>query len=327
MKLNYTKDAPLTLPRECLTVLADADAADLRVLLYISACEANGNTFDISSAAEELQLQESEVRSSLKFWRGAGVVKVASKATGAKAKNTDENSKPEKQPREKHRIRYTTDELSTLGETNQDFKTLLDMAQQTAGWIFNQGEIEILAVLFKGLRLSEEYILALLNYFVCRREKSLRYVETAAYGFVDEGIDTAEKLEERLRYLERYEGREGHIRSLFGIGGRALTKKEKECLTAWFDTYAFNDDVIRLAYEKTVGNTGKASIHYANSILKTWHEAGCKTLADVQSNIEKNGSKPKSNPAGNKSSIATQSFDVHDAFQKALERSYSEEKK
>ncbi|MBQ5390527.1 MAG: DnaD domain protein [Clostridia bacterium] len=320
MKLKFLKgETPLALPHDCLPLLADADAADLRVLLHIAACEADGSEFDTAVAADKLQLNESEVRSSVKFWRGAGVLSTAA------AKKTEE--KTEAKPlRETRRTKLNTDELCKISETNAEFAPLLNLAQQTAGWIFNPNEIEIIARLYSELKLSGEYILALINYFICRRERPLRYVEEVAYDYaVKKGITSAKALEERLLWLERFEGRAGRIRSMFGIGSRDLTKDEEAYLTAWFDTYGFSDDVIRLAYEKTVKQIGKASVGYANTILKSWYEEGVKTAADVPKKTQRATAKTSATGA-KQNGIATQSFNVADAFQKALERSYGEKK-
>ncbi len=299
MQLNIQGET-ISLPRSVLDVLADADAADLRVLLYIAGTDA----FDEAAAAEALQLSEAEVRSSVKFWRGAGVL-----ARGAAAKK--ETKVPEKKPlREKKTAKLTTGELCEIAEENAEFKELIDMAQQTAGWMFNTAEIEIIATLYATLRLSVEYILALIGYFIGRKEKPLRYVEKVAYNFIDEGVDTAAALEEKLRWLERFEGRAGKVRALFGIGARELTAREKDYLVNWFDVYGYGDDIIKLAYEKTVNATGKASLAYANGILKKWHAEGVKTADDA----EKGSTKP---------SGVTKTFDVDDVFSKALARSYA----
>lgn len=303
MQLNIEGET-ITLPRSVLDRLTDADAADLRVLLYI----AGKDVFDEAAAAESLQLSEAEVRSSVKYWRGAGVI-----ARGGKTapKKEEKAETPKKPLREKRSMTLSADELCEIAEMNEEFKVLIDMAQQTAGWMFNTSEIEIIASLYANLRLSTEYILALIGYFVKRRERPLRYLEKVAYSFIDEGVDTAKALEEKLRWLEKFEGREGKVRSLFGLGGRELTAKEKDYLVNWFDVYGFSDAMVELAYEKTVNTTGKASIAYANGILKKWHEEGLKTPADVEKGSKKKGGK------------AAQSFDVEDAFAKALNRSYA----
>ena len=319
MKLKFTKgETALALPRECLPLLADADAADLRVLLHIAACEAEAVPFDAGVAADKLQLSESEVRSSVKFWKGAGVLKTAA----AKA----EPSETKKPLRETKKTKLDSEALCKISESVPGFKALLDMAQQTAGWIFNAGEIEIIARLHTELRLSGEYIVALIHYFIGRREKSLRYVEAVAYDYaVKKNITSPKALEERLLWLERFEGRAGKIRAMFGIGARDLTTDEEAALSAWFDTYGFDDEVIRLAYEKTVKQIGKPSIGYAAKILTSWHENGVKTAADVPKKAS-GSQKQSASAAKSKGGIATQSFDVANAFQKALERSYGEKK-
>ena len=166
MKLHFQKEEPsLALPKSCLALLSDADAADLRVLLHIAACEAENTAFDIGTAAEALQLSEGEVRSSVKFWRGAGVLKADS------AKGSSVKKPTEKKPlREKRATRLNTDELCRIAETDSEFTALLDMAQQTAGWIFNTGEIEIIARLYSELKLSGEYILAMIGCLSAERK-------------------------------------------------------------------------------------------------------------------------------------------------------------
>lgn len=92
-----------------------------------------------------------------------------------------------------------------MAKENADFPALLHAAQQTAGWIFNESEIEIIAALYASLRLPGEFILSLIGYFVCKKEMPLRYVEKVAYDLCDKGITTPEALEEWLRRREERE--------------------------------------------------------------------------------------------------------------------------
>lgn len=301
MELNIKNEKKaLCLPEKCLDMLDVADATDLKVLLYIASL--HGGELDAERAAEFLKISAGEVNSSVKFWRGASVI--ASDGTVKK-----ESAKP---IREKRVMRLTTKEVSEIGEKNEEFREFIDLAQQTAGWIFNSAEIEIIASLYANLDLSPEYILSLIGYYICKKEQNIRYLEKVAYSFVDEGITTSAELEEKLRKVEVFDGREGKVRSLFGMGARKLTAKEKAFLDVWFNEYSASDELIALAYEKTVDAIGKPSLPYANSILAAWHEKGIKTPDDVN------------NASGAKSSSASQpqSFDVDEAFKRALERSY-----
>lgn len=332
MKLNIKKgEAALRLPKKCVPLLADADLSDLKVLIYISSLEENEEDFDAKKAAEVLSLSESEIKSSLKFWNGASVLKKASakvkkdEKAEEKAENSAESKTVSRTRRalpEKKDIYFTSGELCEIAEANAEFKKLLDAAQQTAGWIFNEHEIGIIAALYVSLRLSSEYILALIGYYVTLREKPLRYLEKVAYSLIDEGIDTPEALEEKLRYLEKYEGYEGMVRRLFGLGSRSLIEKERVMLSSWMNEYGYGEDIVKKAYEITVNNTGKASLSYANTILKNWFEAGVKKVSDIKKTTAE---APKKTTR--QGTATARSFNVDDALNKALERSYKGDKK
>ncbi len=321
MKLNFKKgDEGLCIPKSCIPLLTDADICDLRVLLCAASLESAGEKLDAEKIAGELGISASEASSSLKFWHGAGVIKksTAKKNDDAPVKKEE---KADKRPlREKKALHLTTDELCEVAEENPEFKALLDAAQQTAGWIFNTSEIETVASLYTTLRLSGEYILALISYYVCRREKPLRYIEKVAQTLIEEGIDSPKALEEKLIYLERYEGYEGMVRRLFGLGSRALSSREKVFISSWLNDFEYGEDIVREAYERTVNNTGKASISYAHTIMQNWHAGSVKTVSDIAAM-----SGAKTNAATTRAGTATlNEYDAEAAFEKALKRSYKQ---
>lgn len=150
------------------------------MLLLLARAEADGGEFDPSAAANELGIAESDVRSSLKFWRGAGVLgralrkkAISAEAAGAPpesaaaADTANTRALPERRA-----AKYTSEELCRIASADEGFRVLIDMAQQTAGHIFNTPEIEIIAGLYSHLGLSAEYILTLLNYYVKRKGKT-----------------------------------------------------------------------------------------------------------------------------------------------------------
>lgn len=50
----------------------------------------------------------------------------------------------------------------------------------------------------------------------------------------------------------------------------------------WLQEYKLPLDVVKLACERTVMQTGKASFAYADRILENWKKAGVSSVADVQ---------------------------------------------
>ena len=91
----------------------------------------------------------------------------------------------------------------------------------------------------------------------------------------------------------------------------------------------FEPDVIREAYDITVMQTGKRSLPYMNEILDAWSKAGLKTVEECREHSErtkpeaKGGEKKSSRRAENKPRYGN--FDIDEAFQNALLRSYGDE--
>lgn len=324
LKIDGKQNNPI-LPRAVEPLLADADAADLRVLIYAALRDADGEDFEPKDAAEALALTESEVRSSVKFWRGAGLLGASRRPAAEKADAAvpaaaaDVPAPADKPLRNKAPMQLSGAELCRVAKENADFSDLLHAAQQTAGWIFNESEIGIVASLYASLHLPGEFILNLIGYYVCKKEMPLRYVEKVAYDLCDKGITTTAALEEWLRRREESETHEGIVRRLFGLGQRTLTEKERAAVDSWFGLLGYGEDMVRAAYEKTVNTIGKASIAYAASILRAWHEAGYKTPADVEAAKGAKRAKPAA-----KGGKQPQSFDTEDFFEKAIRRSYGE---
>ena len=328
MRLVFKKgEGVFTLPLSCMNAAAFADANDLRLLLYVAACESEDKAFDTAEAAEALSVSEADIKASVKYWCGAGVLKKGKpqkEITAEKGTADVQKTVHRRALLQNGEVSFTSSELCEIAEMNGDFKELTDMAQQTAGWMFNTKDIEVIADLYSNLMLSSEYILALIGYFVKKREKPLRYLVKVANDYINDGIDSAPALEERLQWLEKFDGRAGKVRSMLGMGAREFSKKEKEFLAHWFDELKVSDEMLEKAYEITVDNTGKASFSYINKILENWHNDGIKKLSDLAKNTKAPQKSVKTTRAG---TATARTFDPDEAFKKALERSYNGENK
>ncbi len=339
-KWNYGQGVlvlPSTVPE------ADATPEQLRVLLWLAS--------DPTLFAKPAQLarlagaDRDEIGDILDFWQSVGVLsngKEAQESKKAQRKPTDKPAKPaidtkkttsatetkpaleakpaaEAKPaflaRADELPNYSTAELSDLLEKSQSLRMLIEEAQNTWGKIFNPYETTILVGLSDYLGLDNEYILLLLAH--CKRvgKKSLREVEYYALRLVDKGITDATALEEYIKCNEMRRSIEGKIRTMFGLGSRAFTTKEETMINNWA-SYGYGEDIIRRAYDITVGTAKEASIPYANSILKCWHSEGLDTAAQIDAKLD--AEREKKGQA-----VMTGSFDTDDFFEAALKRSYS----
>ena len=118
-------------------------------------------------------------------------------------------------------------------------------------------EIELLYSFYDWLGLPCEVIVMLLSYAAKQGKVGKRYLETVAIDWADKGIDTFDKAEEYITQLEEIGSNEHKIRTILGIYDRALTQTEKKYISAWTEELNISPELVSLAYDKTVENTGK----------------------------------------------------------------------
>ena len=266
----------------------------------------------------------SEVRASLKFWRGAGVVENSSKKRTRTEEKTEkaEKTKPVTAHRngaiEKSNITedYSARELADIMEKRIVTAELVDEAQRIMGKMFRTYDIGILVGIVERLGYDEEAVLVILNYIAGKGKKAMRYAETLAMALYDEGITETSAVIERIGKMERAGEVVTQIKTLYGIGERALTATEKRLFSAWTESFAYDIEVIRLAYDITVDNTQKPVPKYTNTILEHWNSEGLRTADEVRKYLDRQKSE--------KSGGVAKSYDADDFFEAALKRSYEE---
>lgn len=318
-KINYGASVGC-FPKSALEVVKRAGADEMKVLLFLCSCEGNA---DERKLVKLTGCKSESVRDALCFWRGAGIIDPAEGEPTPVAETEEtvtSTPEPEKKPETKKKLQrseelpnYTSKELSDILEKRSDTATLINECQNIMGKIFNVREINVLIGLCDYLTLDTEYIMILLTYCMSIGKKNLHFAEKLAFSLYDAGICTSEQLSEELRRRELAESAEGRIRTLFGIGERAFTSKEKKLISAWIGDMGYPIEIIERAYEATADATGKGSIPYANSILERWYSEGLKTLEDIEASIaKKKGEKSEG------------SFNTDDFFDAAIRRALGE---
>ena len=322
MKLNFQQDV-LVLPGAVLSHIADADAAAMRVLLWLAS--------DLTLVEKPKQLakladcDQKSLKAILHFWKMYGVLVEDAEEAIATVAVVEETPKREEKPkralvrRADELPNYTSTELAELMEKRASVRALVDEGQQVFGKMFNPSEVNVLVGMLDYLGMDEESILLLLAY--CKRigKTNLRAVEKYAYGLADRGITDAEGMEEEIRRAEAMHEFEGQVRAMFGMQKRALTSRESKMLSAWM-SFGYGADVVRMAYEMTVNATNEPSVAYANAILERWNAEGLKTTEQIEQAL----AEEKAKKEGKRTQELGNSFDTDDLFEAALRRSFND---
>ena len=316
------------LPERLSETLSNADETDLRILVSLMMLADNKGVASVSALSEVLGLDKSSITGSLKYWRGAGIIENARETSDTeKSDDLSETKKESSRIKTAHRNgaveksgtldTYSSGELASIMEKRRVSAQFIDEAQRVVGKMFRTYDTGILVGIVDRLGFEEEAVLVILNYIVGKGKKTMRYAETVAMALYDEGITETADVIERIGKMERAGEVISQIRTLYGIGDRALTTTEKKFFTAWTENFAYDIDVIRMAYDITVDNTQKPLPKYTNTILERWHAEGLRTADEVRKYLERQS-------AERGASTVAKSYDTDDFFEAALQRSYED---
>ena len=316
----------ICLPEIPQKLLLRAGKTELRLLYALASDPTLADSFEerADALAEEFKTSKSSLDSALGFWIGAGVLSREKDGESTAAEHREEERptpapapvEAPKRTRVTELPEYTGEELTKMLERRGELAELIEEAQRELGKVFNVTETQLLVSIAEGLGLDDEYVLSLLAY--CKRidKANMRYVEKMACSLYDKGITKADSLEEYLKEIDAAASAEGQIRKMFGIGARAFTSRESKCINDWINTFGFNIEMIKCAYEETVNNTASPSISYANKVLENWYAEGVKTPDDVKLKKEKRNGSQKGGQAT--------SFNVDDFFTAAINKGFGD---
>ncbi len=192
--------------------------------------------------------------------------------------------KPQIQP---ERPAYSENDIQkAIHESKGAFSKLIGEAQRRLGRTLSTEELKTLLSFTDYLRLPTDVVGLLLSYCVerCRRRgvraPSMRAIEKEAYYWADNAIDNLETACFYVQQQLQLHTRISQLRIVLQLEHRRLTAAEEQYLASWIKM-GFQDEAIRMAYERTCLNTGALKWNYMNSILKSWHEKGLHTVQQI----------------------------------------------
>ena len=186
---------------------------------------------------------------------------------------------------------YSLADITAALAGEATFSALADEVERRLGKKLSTPDLKTLFTLYDHLALPPEVILLIVGW--CQRETEQKYgpgrkpflssIRKEAFRWARAGIDTADAAEAHLKKLLASRTREGELTRLLDLPNRPLVERERNYLSAWTEM-GFDNEALRLAYEKTVMGTASKSMdwRYMNGILRRWHEKGLHTVAQIQ---------------------------------------------
>ncbi len=285
----------LLLPNEILSMSAQAarllvDSGDGDgALLYLALLSSGG---DGTKAAARLGWSEGRLRPAWERLAALGLA-AAPAAPAPPPPSKEDNRLPE----------YSREELTAAQEREPQFRGLCRELEGMLGRVFTDNDLKCLYTMYDHLGLPPEVIIQLTGWAI-RRERRLKNnpaacprmpsIQREAFKWKRLGADTLDRAEAYLRRQEGVDQREWDILQAVGVTDRRpAVEREREYIAAWVEM-GVSDELIRLAYERTVYQKNAMNWPYMNKILQSWHQAGYRSQAQVEA---EDRPAPRSKPA------------------------------
>ena len=184
---------------------------------------------------------------------------------------------------------YRTEDVAVLLEDRSSgFAVVCDEVERRLQKKLNIVELKTLLTLYDHLALPTEVILTLVGW--CCEEQERKYgpgrkpfmsqIKKEGFVWARKGVDTIERADAHITRLTQLRSRESEVLRLLDISPRPLVEREKTYIAAW-DEMGFDNETIRMAYERTVLKKQSMDWTYMNGILRRWHEKGLHTAAAI----------------------------------------------
>ena len=302
---------------------AEASADELRVLLAL--IEAQGDFGSESALAKKAGVSRARCMGALAFWEEAGVIK-RDDGSPRVSEEFGERLKEGEIFEEESLVVAERIRDENLAEVLDECARLMGLA------VLSNTEIKQITALNTQYSLSAEYIMTLAADMASRGRLRAARLTSEAIKLAGSGVDNVELLEIYIKNRQENSGAEWEIRRIMGIYNRTLTKSERERFARWSNEFGYSAEIITEAYDIAVDATGGKNVSaYMDKILTAWHEAGCKTVSEClakregdRATLSEAKSAPKKKAKSSADTPRYGNYDINDAFNKALARSYGE---
>lgn len=283
----------LLLPHEVLSMTAQAarrlvEAGDGDcALLYLALLQGGGSP---DQAARQLDWAQGRLEAA--FARLTAMGLAAGDCPAAPQPALQDERPPE----------YTRGDIADALEREHSFHGLYQEMERMLGRVFSDTDLKSLYTIYDYLALPVEVIFLLAGYVVraSRRQRGgeaplprMTEVKKEAFRWKRLGITTVERAEEYLRVQESIDQREWGVLSAVGVTQRRpAIDREREYIHRWVQ-WGFSDEMIHLAYERTIFRKGQMNWPYVNKILESWRKSGFTTPQQVEG---ERGGKPQAKP-------------------------------
>ena len=252
-----------------------ASPLSLKALLLLL-CDGGGLT--TQRIAQTLKRDVAEVEDALLFWVERGVLlragekpqPVAAPLQTPAVPAPPAEAPPKKEVAPLPLSRPTHEEIAARVAECEAFRDLFAEAQLKLGKTIGYEGQSLLIMLHDTYDLPLEVILMLLEYAKSKGKTGYKFIASLGREWSEHEIDSLEAAEEYISALHTSDALWEEFRARTDAKNRNPTAKQRRFLTAWSKELQMSTEMILLAYEICIDNTGKLSLEYMDKVLRNW---------------------------------------------------------
>lgn len=311
-----------------------ADGEYVKIYLLIERRTGADLPVQIDDLADTLELTHKDVLRALKYWEKEGLLDLGTEeAPAAPTEAPLSSAQTSSSAPSPSNPAWTDPSVSVPAKGTRsasdmekamqgtDLEQTVFMAETYIGRPLSVSELNSFCYISDDLHFPSALLDYLIEYCITRGKKSVRYMESVAIRWFQQGIDSVEKAKEQTAL---YTKNVFPVMKAFGIAGRNPGPSELDYIQKW-NSLGFDTDIIVEACNRTLLATHQASFAYASRILEDWKKAGVRNTADIQILDKKHHSKAKSqvdNYPNNQPAPAARKKSSPNAFHNFDQRSY-----
>ena len=275
--------------------MVDANGTFVKVYLYLLRHLDDDADFSVAEIAELLDCTQNFLYKALNYWEKEGLLEYTvsadgmieqinlvnlSESSGSASRYTTrpaQKSVPAKKVEPTKPTPAQKLDLTAMLD-DEDVSFLLSTLEQYYQHPLSAAEMDAALFIHGELGFSRDLTLLVFEHCILKKKASAKYVRTVAQAWHEEGVTTEEDAQTYiLTHSEVYRA----VCEEMGIDSSLGTSQIKY-IRSWVNDWHMPMDVVRLACSRTILSGKGANFNYANGILKSWHEAGVSSVADVE---------------------------------------------
>lgn len=306
-----------------------ADEASLKVILFL--LRHSDKYFSEDELMKSTGIKsKSKIKEALEFWQDRQLISVVDdEISPQKSKNSDYIKKIEKQVDDAEIVvnsqvksavkkvelsrppRYSPQEIAMKIKESDRSNQVFSLAERLYSRPLKHSEHQILMEIIEYAELPVDVTMMLLKFCHSIGKTSFHYIHKTAISWAEEDINTVELADLRIKEICSQSDIFATLRREMEFNS-TFSKKQKELILKWTNEMNFSVEMIMVAYQITLDNTGKLAFQYMNKILENWYTKGFTTPEQVESERQAMVQEKKQS--------TDSSFDLDDIEAKSLEK-------